>query len=190
MTITTDDCKAFIKTNSKLLGLNSNKKWKRTRKYKDGQLILRDFSNDNSDILTIAENDQEEFFIYKKIVSKQKVISPLVVNNTNNFLTSNWLTYLTQHFSNSCYQGQRYSHQEMLDEYLATIQHGIQHEQYIKKEIYFKKQGQNTFLVLPNMTDYGDAPIYIDVTELKKFGYSPKKKQSAFDFIDENWNLY
>ena len=46
MAITTQDCKDFISKISATIHSFSDT-WKRTRKYKDGSLVLRDFENQN-----------------------------------------------------------------------------------------------------------------------------------------------
>lgn len=177
MTITTEDCKNFIKKNSKLLGLSGDN-WKRVRKYKEGKFILRDFSNSDGDTLTICEDEFQNLFVYKKAASEDPKIQ------------SNWLELSTKHYSAPCYNGRVYSPEEMLNECLATVQHGMQHDDYVEKDIYFKVEAGVTFLVFPNMSETEADFMAITLDELKAFGYVPKKNQSAYDFIDENWNWY
>lgn len=69
MTISTQDCKDFILSISSIIQADVNDKWKRTKKYKDNTLTLRDFENQSGRTLTIAENNGQ-LFLYK--------LSPLV----------------------------------------------------------------------------------------------------------------
>ena len=176
MTITTENCKKFIKQNSQLMK-HSNDKWKRIRKYKEGNLILRDFSNSDGDILTVCEDESQNLSFYKQDTEQQK-------------MHSNWLRLLTAHYSDPCYSKYDYTPQRMLEEYLAGIQHGMQHNDFKENEIYFKTQSSVTWLVLPNGVDSDDDCIMIDLKELKKFGYIPQKDQSGYSFVDANWNWY
>ncbi len=56
MKISTQDCKDFISSISHIIGSTNKEKWKRTKKYKENGLILRDFQNPEGRILTICEN--------------------------------------------------------------------------------------------------------------------------------------
>lgn len=182
MTITTADCKNFIKENSESLGYSSNG-LKRTRKYKHGNLILRDFVNDNGECITISEDEQHNLSFYEQAQQPAKQESSTQIH-------SNWLKLITDHFSDPCYKNDEYSIEQMLDESLAALQHGMQHNSYKKKDIYFKSDSSTTFLIIPNITSSSDKFIAIPLNDLKAFGYEPKAKQSGYDFVDENWNWY
>lgn len=55
MTISTQDCKDFILSISHIIYASSADVWKRTKKYKDSNIVLRDFENQHGRKLTIAE---------------------------------------------------------------------------------------------------------------------------------------
>jgi hypothetical protein len=57
MTISTKDCKNFIDSISHIIDTSSKDKWKRIRKYKEDNLVLRDFENQDGRALTICEKD-------------------------------------------------------------------------------------------------------------------------------------
>lgn len=62
--ISTADCKEFIsKLSDKLYTVDSDNNWKRTRKYKENDLVLREFKNDSDVCITIAE-DNKKLFLY------------------------------------------------------------------------------------------------------------------------------
>lgn len=61
MTINTQDCKDFISSISHTIHSNVSDKWKRTKKYKQNSLILRDFENQDGRKLTIAEHNNQLF---------------------------------------------------------------------------------------------------------------------------------
>lgn len=194
MTITTEDCKNFIKKNSKLLGYASDT-WKRVRKYKEGKFVLRDFSNSKGDVLTVCEDERQNLFFYKNASPTESAEKPvsnaIVASSKEPKIFSNWLKLAIEHYSAPCYKDADYSsHQRMLDECLATIQHGMQHDTYDEKDIYFKVESGVEFLVFPNISDTEADFMAISLNELSTFGYIPKKKQSAYDFVDENWNWY
>ncbi len=54
--MSTDDCKNFIESIAEENNLKKKDKWKRVKKYKEGELVLRDFENSTGDVLVIAEN--------------------------------------------------------------------------------------------------------------------------------------
>lgn len=194
MTITTEDCKNFIKKNSKLLGYSSDN-WKRVRKYKEGKFVLRDFTNNKGDVLTVCEDERQNLFFYKSASptenAEKTVNEAIVANSKEPKIYSNWLKLATEHYSAPCYKNDDYSSpQRMLDECLAAIQHGMQHDTYGKKDIYFKVESGVEFLVFPNISETEADFMAISLNELSTFGYIPKKKQSAYDFVDENWNWY
>lgn len=57
MTVSTKDCKEFIDSISQIINASSQDKWKRTRKYKENDLVLRDFENQDGRTLTICEKE-------------------------------------------------------------------------------------------------------------------------------------
>lgn len=63
MTITTEDCKNFIESISSVINYY-NGKWKRTKKYKHDNLVLRDFENECGRNLTLAESNGT-LFLYQ-----------------------------------------------------------------------------------------------------------------------------
>jgi hypothetical protein len=77
MTITTQDCKDFISSITKVIGASDNDKWKRTKKYKESSLVLRDFENQDGRVITIAENGG--------ILSIYQVQPPLVIISNENY---------------------------------------------------------------------------------------------------------
>lgn len=64
MTISTQDCKDFIESISYYIQASPDDKWKRIKKYKDGDTVLRDFENQDGRQLTIAEG-QDSLFLYQ-----------------------------------------------------------------------------------------------------------------------------
>lgn len=176
MSITAEDCKKFITQNGKS-PKHSNDKWKIIYKYKEGNLILRDFSNSDGDILTVCEDEFQNLSFYKE-------------DTTSNKMQSNWQRLLTSHFSAPCYKDDVYTPERMLVEYLADIQHGMQHNDIKEHEVYFKTESSVTYLVCPGVINSKKLLLMIDVKELKKFGYIPQKNQSGYDFVDKNWNWY
>lgn len=77
MKISTQDCKDFIDSISSIIN-TKNEKWKRTKKYKENNMVLRDFENDSGRKLTIAENNGK-LFLYQLEAAVTKA-----VNNTYN----------------------------------------------------------------------------------------------------------
>lgn len=129
--------------------------------------ILRKFSHEEEGIVEIIQNGNY-LSIYDRIITKQKT----------------WQEYLTKHFSHPVYDGEKYSLKEMLDMYLAGAEHGRQHQ-----------SGYARFIVYNNEdcleVELGNKmPMFIKLSELKDFGYVPKVKQSADDFLHEHWNWY
>jgi hypothetical protein len=182
MTITTEDCKLFIKQYSKSPH-HSTAQWKRIRKYKKGNLILRDFSNNYGDILTVCEDEIETLSFYKPDI-------------TGNRMQSNWLKILTAHFSDPCYKDEVYDPESiceperMLVEYLSHIQHGMKHNDIKRHEVYFYTTSSVTLLVFHVVINLEKHLLMIDVKELKEYGYTPKENQSGYDFVSENFNWY
>lgn len=81
--MSTDDCKELINSIADTYLLNRNDKWKRTRKYKHDNLVLRDFKSTSGDLLTISESVEEVLGVYS-----------LTLVTTD--LSSNALQYLTK----------------------------------------------------------------------------------------------
>lgn len=72
MTISTQDCKDFINKIGHLINTN-NEKWKRTKKYKQGTLVLRDFESESGRKLTVAENNGKLFLYQLQALTMQSV---------------------------------------------------------------------------------------------------------------------
>lgn len=176
MTITSEDCKLFIKQHSKSPH-HSLSEWKRIRKYKKCNLILRDFSNINGDILTICEDEFQNLAFYKQDASDNKI-------------QSNWLKLITPYFSEPCYEDEVYDPESMLVEYLSHIQHGMKHNDIKRHEVYFHTESSVTLLVFHIVINLEKHLLMIDVKELKEYGYTPKENQSGYDFVSENFNWY
>lgn len=81
--MSTDDCKELINSIADTYLLNPNDKWKRTRKYKHDNLVLRDFKSSSGDLLTISESVEEVLGVYS-----------LTLVTTD--LSTNALQYLTK----------------------------------------------------------------------------------------------
>lgn len=64
MTKSTEQCKTFIAAISYMIGASPQDKWKRTRKYKQDDLLLRDFSNADGRTIIIAEKG-DNLFLYQ-----------------------------------------------------------------------------------------------------------------------------
>ena len=79
----TADCKEFLDTYTQEHSLG--KKWKRIRKYKEGEWVLRDFENENQDKVTIMENTEEKLFIKS---FERNMLSPIKGNNQNNSIST------------------------------------------------------------------------------------------------------
>lgn len=72
--MSTDDCKKFIESICVENALKQNDKWKRVKKYKEGDLTLRDFQNTNGDVLVISETKDGSLAVYE--VKKNIDLSP------------------------------------------------------------------------------------------------------------------
>lgn len=97
---------------------------------------------------------------------------------------TNWQQYLTEHFNHSCYKGKTFTEKEMLDNYLAMIDHSLQHDDG-------KVKFTNIEGVRYLQTNSGDNVILlISLEDLKNFGYVPETIQNAKEFIADNWNWY
>lgn len=59
MTKSTQDCKDFLQSIASTIGASEQDTWKRTRKFKQDNLVLRDFINQDGRTLTICEHDDE-----------------------------------------------------------------------------------------------------------------------------------
>lgn len=59
MSKSTQECKDFITSIQSILKISENDIWKRIKKYKKDNFILRDFSNQEGRILTICEDENE-----------------------------------------------------------------------------------------------------------------------------------
>lgn len=81
--MSTDDCKELINSIADTYLLNSSDKWKRTRKYKQDNLVLRDFKSTSGDSVTISESKDDVLGVYS-----------LTLVTTE--LSSNALQYLTK----------------------------------------------------------------------------------------------
>lgn len=81
--MSTDDCKELINSIADIYLLNPNDKWKRSRKYKHANLVLRDFKSTSGDSLTISESNEGLLGVYS-----------LTLVTTE--LSSNALKYLTK----------------------------------------------------------------------------------------------
>jgi len=81
--MSTDDCKDLIHSIAETYLLNPNDKWKRTRKYKHDNLVLRDFKSTSGDLLTVSESDEGLLGVYS-----------LTLVTTD--LSANALQYLTK----------------------------------------------------------------------------------------------
>lgn len=62
--MSSDDCKNFIESLCDEHALKHNDKWKRVKKHKEGDLVLRDFENKSGDTIVIAENKAGELSLY------------------------------------------------------------------------------------------------------------------------------
>ncbi len=93
-----------------------------------------------------------------------------------------WKNILKQHFSHPAFNGQVFTEKEMLDEFLSAVEHGIQHE---SRSVAF--DGLD-FVVSDAPANLGE--VRIPLSDLSSYGYVPKKKQKAEDFLQNNWNCY
>lgn len=90
----TADCKEFLDTYAKQHNLGN--KWKRTRKYKESNWVLRDFENENLDKVTIMEGENEELFV--KSFERNIAVSPgKNMNQKNNTSTTQLATTPLSH---------------------------------------------------------------------------------------------
>ena len=77
--MSTADCKQFIASMAEQYLLTPNDKWKRTRKYKDNELVLREFKSTSGDVLVISESADSVLGIY----SLELVTTPLSTKATS-----------------------------------------------------------------------------------------------------------
>lgn len=133
---------------------------------------IRKFSHEKQGVVEIIQNGNY-LSIYNRITM-----------NVTEFSNETWQEYLVQHFSHRVYAGNNFTLKEMLDMYLATVEHSLQHDSgYAKYTIYNQAEGVEV--------DTGNMePLFIAMNDLKNFGYVPKPNQSAEDFIAEHWNWY
>lgn len=82
MTISTQDCKDFIGSISGYINSNPNDTWKRIKKYKEGDMVLRDFENQEGRKLTIAEEDSSLFIYQLSSPIIHSVIVPPIDDDT------------------------------------------------------------------------------------------------------------
>lgn len=93
-----------------------------------------------------------------------------------------WRESLTEHFSHPSYNGQILPPEQMLDEALATAEHGLQHgAQCVKFDSVDGIDGLQVTLA---------TPLFFPLVDLAGFGYVPSARQSAEDFVQEHWNWY
>lgn len=62
--MTTANCKSLIKSVSNQYLLDKKDKWKRTRKYKENELILREFQNTSGDTVVVSESKNGIFSLF------------------------------------------------------------------------------------------------------------------------------
>lgn len=62
--MSTEDCKQLIESVAEQYLLHKNDKWKRTRKYKENDLTLRDFKGISGDVVVICESEDETIGLY------------------------------------------------------------------------------------------------------------------------------
>lgn len=101
--------------------------------------------------------------------------------------TQNWQEYITNYFNKANSDSEvekEMTLKDMLDNYLAMVEHALQHEDGSAKftniegqRCLYTKAGEDTVFIIP-------------VEDLKIFGYIPETLQSAADFIADNWNWY
>lgn len=96
-----------------------------------------------------------------------------------------WQEYLTHYFNQSVDKADKeMTIKEMVDNYLAMVEHALQHEDASVK--FTSIDGQRCLY-----TKTGNEEVFtMPVEELKVLGYNPESLQSAADFIADNWNWY
>lgn len=62
--MTTANCKQLIKSVSNQYLLGKKDKWKRTRKYKENELVLREFQGTSGDLVVISESSSGVFSLF------------------------------------------------------------------------------------------------------------------------------
>ena len=92
--MSTDDCKNFIESVCESNGFTKKDKWKRVKKYKEGNLVLRDFQNSNGDTLIISETHDGTLALHqvkKNIALTEGMRSHLTTEKLLVELTKLWI---------------------------------------------------------------------------------------------------
>jgi hypothetical protein len=97
MTISTQDCKVFLNSISLLIGESEKTTWKRTKKHKQDNLILRHFESSQGRTLIVAEKDSSLFLYSLSSVTSenddfqpgyQKILHPVTENDAIEFMAN------------------------------------------------------------------------------------------------------
>lgn len=97
---------------------------------------------------------------------------------------TNWKQQLRE---NADCESEKFSLNEMLDNYLGYVQHGLQHNDFTAQDIQFVTIDSRDYLQTPSVD--GDY-LCIPLKDLSRFGYNVQQGQTAENFVNENWNLY
>lgn len=97
----TKDCKDFIESISEQYLLSKKDKWKRIRKYKEKNLVLRDFLSTSGDLVTVYETPSELLGVYS-LELKTSALSPTAITQLSRAKFMSALsTFVTDNFSGS-----------------------------------------------------------------------------------------
>lgn len=97
----TKDCKDFIESISEQYLLSKKDKWKRIRKYKEKNLVLRDFLSTSGDLVTVYETPSELLGVYS-LELKTSALSPTAITQLSRAKFMSALsTFVSDNFSGS-----------------------------------------------------------------------------------------
>lgn len=105
----------------------------------------------------------------------------LILDNSVTVEYYTWKENLEEHFSDQCYEGETYTLQQMIYEYLIIVQNGVQNGDCT---VSFEFIDGQECLVSDLNDDYN-----IPIKELEKLGFTRKSGQSAEKYLSMYWNF-
>jgi hypothetical protein len=97
----TKDCKDFIESISEQYLLNKKDKWKRIRKYKEKNLVLRDFLSTSGDLVTVYETPEELLGVYSLELKTSALSSTAITQLSRAKFMAALSTFVADNFSGS-----------------------------------------------------------------------------------------
>lgn len=186
--MTSNDCKQYIVSISVENGFNLNDKWKRIKKYKENELIIREFENNSGDIISISEDKSVKLSLHS--IVKNKIISNELINTLTKekLLTEFFKIGIDYRKEDSDYSTDKEFIEDLEDAWWTDKENGGISKNAIEEYIFNK----NDSLMLADFKSIEyklDNEIYVGNSIIKNLTYTKKSPDFINDFSPEKTGI-